>query len=54
MARGCYGRLKKAESKRLEGISSEKKNLERLGRGGENLQSVVVPNDDNDDYEVPP
>jgi len=31
MARGCHGRLKKAENKKMEGNSEGQKNLERLG-----------------------
>jgi hypothetical protein len=31
MARGCHGRFKKAESKKLEGSSLGQKNLERPG-----------------------
>ena len=38
MARGCHGRSKKAESQKLEGGSYGWKNLERLGREGENQQ----------------
>jgi hypothetical protein len=31
MARGCHGRFKNAENKKLEGNSKGKKNLERPG-----------------------
>ena len=49
MAKGCRGRSKKAESKKLEGDGWGWKNWERLGWEGENPQRVVVPVDDYDD-----